>query len=802
YWFSVHTKSKVPVGVEHTAEFEWDDGVKRQRRLLHPNKTDTEYEIDRIDFGTEPRRLRIRYDEKKTTLADLVFTPQAAVAVPKPAQNYQPPFAPPARHPRLLVNPEALAKIKAGLNEGVNAEVWKAVSAAARKPFVFNPPPEKEVMYDPEVAEAISQKAFYYLVTGDRTVGREAIELDRAYLGRVIFGNGQDICRKVGEMIYRTSQVYDWCYDLLTPEEKKWFRERMLYLAGELEIGWPPFKQSVNVGHGNEAQLSRDLLAMAIAVYDEDPVPYRYAMYEMLEKFQPAKRFLYQSGRHDQGSGYGGYRFSWDLFAALQFRRTFNYDLLAPETARVPYYWHYIRTPDERLLVEGDANWAWAPRRFGNQPVLLTALALWPDPELKEEFRRLRPKMDYPTDPVFFLLVNDPFLKPQDRRAELPLLRATSAPLPGLTVRTGWNFGKNSNDVVITMHGADHHLRNHQHLDAGAFQIYYRGHLAADLGQYKTYGMPYDWNFAKSTVSHSAMRFLDPEQKSLSMGPQFTANSGGQEVKGWWPPADLDEMNSEGIFRNGRTVAAGWGPSDKKPDWAFMEVDLGILYPGRVKSYSRTFVYLPLGKPDTPALLAVLDRFTKAADRVIPIFQLTSFAAPVEKDGRIEVVYAPNGPVGKLTMETLIPASAKKTILTGKAAHTVGGEYFPPRVPDAPEAKGSRTEVTGPGNVFLNLIQVQDGAAAPLPATTLERDGRIVLNVAGRLVDFGDALQPSARAVSWQVAKPGTQVLILDLAPGVRTLIRDEKEVGKVEIKAGEGSYAATLEPGQYVLRP
>ncbi len=358
YWFSVHTKSKVPVGVEHTAEFEWDDGVKRQRRLLHPNKTDNEYEIDRIVFGAEPRRLRIRYDDKKTQLADLVFSPEKPVAVPKAAQSYQPPFAPPARHPRLLVNPEALAAIKANLKEGINAEVLAGVAANARKPFVFNPPPDKEVMYDPEGAEAISQKAFYYLVTGDRTVGREAIELDRAYLGRVIFGNGQDICRKVGEMIYRTSQVYDWCYDLLTPEEKKWFRERMLYLAGELEIGWPPFKQSVNVGHGNEAQLSRDLLAMAIAIYDEDPEPYRYAMYEMLEKFQPAKRFLYQSGRHDQGSGYGGYRFSWDLFAALQFRRTFNYELLEPETGKVPYYWHYIRTPDDRLLVEDDANWA------------------------------------------------------------------------------------------------------------------------------------------------------------------------------------------------------------------------------------------------------------------------------------------------------------------------------------------------------------------------------------------------------------------------------------------------------------
>ncbi len=802
YWFSTNTYSKVPVGVEHTAEFRWDDGPWRHRRLLNPNRAGGVYGIDRIEFTGEPRRLQFRFDREKTERMEFQFAPVQPVKVPKEAVNYKPPFAPPLSHPRLLVNPEALSQIRANLKTGVNATTWEKLSAEARKPFKFELDPDREVMYDPAVSLAISQKAFYYLMTGEREIGREATELSTTYLDVVSFGNGQDICRKVGEIIYRVSQAYDWCYELMTPDERTFLRQKMLYLAGEMEIGWPPFKESVVVGHGNESQVSRDLLAMAIAVYNEDPEPYRYVAYTMLEVFQPSRTYLYQSGRHDQGYGYGGYRMQYDLFAALQFKRTFGYDLLPAITAEVPYNWHYLRLPDNRFFVEGDGNWIWLERYYANRQLLLNSIALWPDAELKEEFRRSRTKLDFPEDPVFFLLVNDPNLKPEDRRAELPLTKFYKKPLPGMIARTGWNFGKQSDDVVVSMNGAYYHYRNHQHLDMGAFQIYYRGVLAADLGQYKNYGIPFDWNFAKSTVSHSAMLFRDPEQKTYRMGPQFTANSGTQEITGWWPADDLKEQTTGMKFRNGDTMRAGWGPDAVKPLYSFMETDLGILYPNRVKSYSRSFVFLNLGRPDTPAALLVLDRFEKSAERVEPLFQLTSIATPVEKGGAVEVAVSPYGRTGKLTMQTLLPAGASKRILTGKDAFTVDGTYFEPRIPAAPEANGSRTVITGGGKTFLNLIQIQDGAAAPLPVNQQEKDGRIVLEIADRQVNLGDALQPTGKAVSWTVTEKATQVLLLDLAPGAWELQANGKTISKAEVSAENGSFFAILEPGSYTLSP
>jgi len=44
---------------------------------------------------------------------------------------------------------------------------------------------------------------------------------------------------------------------------------------------------------------------MSIAVYDEDPVPYRYTSYLVLEQLVPMRKFEYQSPRHNQGVDYG-----------------------------------------------------------------------------------------------------------------------------------------------------------------------------------------------------------------------------------------------------------------------------------------------------------------------------------------------------------------------------------------------------------------------------------------------------------------------------------------------------------------
>ena len=144
-----------------------------------------------------------------------------APKVPAAAANYSPKVLPPKSHPRLWVNQENLPKVKENLTKEENRAVWESLKAAALVPFNFTFDPAKEMSYNEGLEKATEQKAFYYLMTGDKKIGREAIDLTKNYLANVEFGNILDITRELGRAIYTASLVYDWTYDLLTPEEKK-----------------------------------------------------------------------------------------------------------------------------------------------------------------------------------------------------------------------------------------------------------------------------------------------------------------------------------------------------------------------------------------------------------------------------------------------------------------------------------------------------------------------------------------------------------------------------------------------------
>ena len=187
-------------------------------------------------------------------------------AVPKEARTYQPSIVPSA-HPRLFVNQQMLPELRQRVMRGENLPVWEKVVAVAKKPCeIVLPPGEGEIEGNAALEDIIAQKAFYYLIAGDEAVGREAVALIRPYMKRVAFGNMLDITRQVGAAIYTASLVYDWCYPLLTPADRTSLRMNMLRLAETMECSWPPFGQNILNGHGNEAQINRDLLSMSIAV--------------------------------------------------------------------------------------------------------------------------------------------------------------------------------------------------------------------------------------------------------------------------------------------------------------------------------------------------------------------------------------------------------------------------------------------------------------------------------------------------------------------------------------------------------
>jgi heparin/heparan-sulfate lyase len=774
-----------------------DDGAKKRRRMIAAGNAQGRIDAIRVVFAGASRRITVESPDAAVTKLD--FVPMKRADLPAEAAEYRPAVVPPAAHPRVLVNPALLPELRRKLTLGENLPVWEKVKATALAPYAFNPAPKQEVKYDEQLLQAVRCKAFYHLVTGDRASGLEAIALARRYMESVDFGLAQDISREIGESIFTSALVYDWCYQLLADADKKSFIDRFFYFAEEMEIGWPPFLEPVVYGHANESQISRDLLSMAIAVYDENQLPYNYCAYALLEIAAPAKNFLYASGRHDQGTAYGNYRFAWDLHGALLFKRMSGHDLFDPAAAaQVPYRWIYLRTPDGKLFREGDDFFN--GEYPGNFLMNLVAAGLYGDPMLKEEFRRI--DASFTVDPVFFLLINDPTLRAADRRAELPLTRFYPSPLGAMVARTGWNFGLAADDVVVSMLGAGYYYRNHQHLDAGSFQIYYRGLLLADLGLYRGYGNPFDWNFHKSTVSHTAMLIRDPERKSYPMGPRFSANSGTQETPHYIPPASLNEQLDGDTFRNGDVTARGFGPDAMTPEYAFMTVDLAKSYRTRADRYGRTMIFLNLGRADTPAAMIVYDEMKLKADRIEPIFQLTSPVRPTVKDQTLTFVNAPYGRSGKLFVETLLPRRTECKLLSGRDVFIVDGKSFAPGAFNDFSKAGTRAMITAlPGEErtrFLHVLQIQDGAAAPLPVAWSENAGRVDVRIADRLVNFAKAGM-AADAVGGRIENNATRTLFLDLRPGDWVLTQSSRNTA-FRVDADAGSFFAVLDAGDYHL--
>ena len=134
-----------------------------------------------------------------------------------------------------------------------------------------------------------------------------------------------------------------------------------------------------------------------------------------------------------------------------------------------------------------------------------------------------------------------------------------------MVARTGWG----EDAVIAEMKINEYNFVNHQHLDAGAFQIYYKGALAIDSGLYSgssgEYGSPHCRNYYWRTIAHNCLLVHDPEEK---FGRRGYGNDGGQRLpNGRCEPRNLDVLLApENGYRTGKVLAHGFGPDPQTPD--------------------------------------------------------------------------------------------------------------------------------------------------------------------------------------------------------------------------------------------
>lgn len=776
-----------------------DDGRPTQRVVFVPwsRPESCLQTLGKFTFTGEPQRLKV-WLPVGVRLDWLRLSPYVPPRVPDAAASYQPTIVPPASHPRVWVNADSLPQVRANLTRAENAAVWERLLERADKPFQITFGPDAEVGYNAGLEAAAQAKAFAYLMTGQESYGREATKLILAYLPLVEFGNLLDITREIGRAIYAASLTYDWCYDLLTPAERDTIREHLMRLADDMEIGWPPFLQMIVNGHGNEAQVNRDLLAMSIAIYDEDPVPYRYCAYRILEELVPMRRFEYQSPRHNQGVSYGPYRYGWDLHAAWLFRRMCGHPVFDDNLGGVYYQWLYMRVPNHRALRDGDGFSDSQPANLGLTTLLNYAYTA--DPVVKWDFVRAG---GLGGDPMMILLLNDPDLQPADGLDGLPLTKDFGPILGSMIARTGWNMGRNTADVVVEMKGGGYHFGNHQHADAGSFQIYWRGLQAVDLGEYRFYGTPYDSNFTKRSVSHSLMLVVDPKETFAGA----SVNDGGtRNIRTC--PTSPEQATTDPLFAFGKVRAASFGPDPSRPCYSHFAVDLTSAYSAKIKAFQRSFTFLNLGDETTPAALLVLDHLMVADPAYRKYWQVNTLNPPDRTAGGAVLHNEDLGLRGRVDLHMLRPAPADRTldILSGPEANSVFGTPFEPPFDDRPESHGHRLMFSPTGNrdqeTFLTVMIMADEDAAALPVQLEETDAVYLVTLADRAVVMSRQAALLDHEVTFTLpAGPTWQWLATGLAPGTWS-VTGTGATYNLPVDDHRHTAFALLPAGSYILRP
>ena len=731
-------------------------------------------------------------------LHKFILIPYTPVRVPADAQAYTPEYLPPPVHPRLWVTPALLPGIRQNLTAEENLPHWEKLKLRAQAPLEFQFDPNEEIPYNESLETGIHSKAFYYLMTGDKSIGQEALKLATDYISHVEFGNILDITREIGRAIYVTSCTYDWCYDIMTQEQRDTILQNFRRLRRDMECGWPPFGQDILNGHGNERQVNRDLLSMSIAIYDEDPEPYKYCAYKVLKELVPMRKWEYQSPRHNQGISYSSFRFQCDMHAATIFLRMLGHEVFDPNIKNVPLYWFYMRAPNGSMLRDGDGV---CDQDYWGMPLTnLFNYSYGDNPLCKGEF--IRQKGLIMKDSIYFLLLNKPELKPEMSLDSLPWTQDFGPILGSMVARTGWNLGALSDDVVAEFKGGGYHSGNHLHADAGSFQLFYRGWLVARLDQYGFYGTPYDMNFNKRSISKSMILVRDPKEKFLSTD----GNDGGSRFIQRHPTSPkMTQTDPE--FYYGKKLSGSFGPSEMRPYFSYFAADLTGAYSEKVKSLTRRFCFFNLGDKQLPALIVIADDVEASDPEFRKYWQICSLKEPDLLPNGLVLHSEKNGRKGKMFLDMLQPKQVDIELCKGDAMHDIFGFKVKPPYPNRPEPMGSRVmfkpKKASARDRFLTVMQVADDGAQKLPVAFAKSSEAYQLSFKDTTLLIAASTAPIEKACEIKLSGNSDECRLLaaGLAAG-KWSIQGKGVNYSTVVKEGKNTLFFVGKPGKYLLSP
>ena len=727
---------------------------------------------------------------------------------------------PPTVHPRLYLRSSDIPELRERLK---NPEIQKTI--AKIKKLAVDRTPEEEAKapdrsgfrYYAEnrgVTSRVQLEAMDYLLNKKKSVARKAIVAMLDTLRNTNYGKKGDLSRASGQMLMCGAMVYDWCYDQMKDSEKKAYINEFVRISKTMECGYPPKNTEPIAGYSSEWMVMRDMLSAAIAIYDEFPEMYNNVMTMLCRDYIPVRNYVYAGHNYHQGTSYANVRFSNDLFSLWILDRMGAGAVYDPAQQFVMYDFLYRRRPDGMVLPAGDVN----PGIGGSYglPAML-AYSYYKDPYLAYEYKR-NTKIDNHCL-IFDVLWRDYTIEPKSPET-LPLTKYSGTPYGWMIARTGWD----KNSVIAEMKINEHFVGNHQHMDGGAFQIYYKGPLAIDAGAYHGtsggYNSAHNKNFFKRTVAHNSLLVFDPNEKFASWNyggtdkTEFADNDGGQRMPGdrWETCRSFADLLSD-EYTTGQVLAHGIGGDYMAPEYSYLSGYITKAYSDKVKEVKRSFVFLNLKSEKVPAAMVVFDKVVSKNPEFKKHWLLHSIEEPKVSENGIVIKRTKDGDSGMLSNTVLLPAKENLDMQViggkGKEFWVNGTNYANAPQAGRPDPRNERGEwrvevsPSAPANedYFLNVIQVADNNCNELhKASLLKGENLVGAVIADRIVTFSKNGETINGKAEMDVQGNGTfKFVMTDMKPGTWQVKKDGKifipykwvgaEDGVLSFEGGSGHY-------------
>lgn len=615
-------------------------------------------EQERLEEEKKQERL-LRIEELKKLIAAFKYEDFGdAPTTSMEGTGYGKPYMYPTSgaHPRVNVTVEMLPDIIAYMEENEAVYTVKEFWKLADTEYTGILPAAKEYKtgrigyhnMDEEGLAIIEAKAFAYLLTGDELYAYEAVYAMKNYLTTIdIRWIHSDQCREFGRIIYCTAEVYDWCYGLLSDEDKAQFimacadigssRNENTDFGNQMEVGFPPSLGGCVSGHSSEHQVLRDYLSIAIAVFDEDPTWYEWVGGMIYNYYIPFRDYYFQSGTYPQGLDcYAGHRHNADLWSAWLFYCSTGEIPYSDDFANVVRSFFQNETPDGTYFGTGDGG------RLGNgstfwQHAVITS-ALYGDAALRAQAYKFTSGFKkYTANTLSFsysqMLILSAHYRTQvsadtvvDRFSDSDPVCYFGSPLGQMTVRSQWN---DENSAATFMKIGERSTANHEHYDAGTFQIFYKGLYTGDTGYYDSYGSTHWAYYHQSTIAHNGLLIFNPEKSGDDPNDAATYFYSGSQRR----LAETKDLTSwlGSTYDTGKVTGVEWAyNSDGTTDYAYLGGDITAAYDATTVSYvGRHMLTLYTGNEDVPMYFIVYDKITSTDASFTKTFLLHTNQEPV-----------------------------------------------------------------------------------------------------------------------------------------------------------------------------